>query len=370
MKKFVLSVTNDLTTDQRVHKVALTLKSKGADVTLVGRLLPNSLPLTREYSTHRMRLLFKKGPLFYAEYNFRLFLYLLFTSGDVLISNDLDTLSANFLVSVIKRKKLVYDTHEYYTGVPELQFRPAVRKVWEKIEAFIFPHLKYIFTVNDSIANLYQLKYHKSLIVVRNVPFRSYSTINKSLEEYGLPVDKKIIIMQGAGINVNRGAEEAIQTMQYIDNAILLIIGGGDVVDKLKEMIITLKLQKRVIFKPRMPYSEMMEYTRMADIGLTLDKNTNINYQFSLPNKLFDYIQAQIPILCTELIEVAGIVRKYNLGRITENIDPQYMAEILKEMLNNENQYLDWKKNLAQAAEIFCWEKEEDQLMKIYDQLI
>ena len=154
MKRIILSVINDLVTDQRVHRVASSLKRAGAEVTLVGRRLPESFPLEREYRTHRMVLLFRKGPLFYAEYNIRVFFHLLFSRVDILVANDLDTLPANFLVSFLRRKPLVYDTHEYFTGMPEIQNRKLVLAIWKTFERFIFPRLKHIYTVNDSIAPL------------------------------------------------------------------------------------------------------------------------------------------------------------------------------------------------------------------------
>ena len=125
-KRIIVSVTNDLATDQRVHKVCTFLMEQGAQVTLVGRKLPNSLPVKREYRTHRMRLLFKKGALFYVFFNIRLYLYLLFHRCDVLVANDLDTLLANAEAKRWKRIPLVYDSHEYFTEVPELTGRPKV----------------------------------------------------------------------------------------------------------------------------------------------------------------------------------------------------------------------------------------------------
>src|SRR5687768_9535502 len=118
-KTVILSVTSDLVTDQRVHKVAQTLSNNNYRVLLVGRKLANSLPMDqRTYRTKRFRLWFSKGPLFYANYNIRLFFFLLFSKADILLANDLDTLAANYLVSVIRNKPLVYDSHEYFTGVP------------------------------------------------------------------------------------------------------------------------------------------------------------------------------------------------------------------------------------------------------------
>ena len=131
-------MTNDLSTDQRVHKTCMVLQEKGWEVLLVGRKLPESLQLNRPYATRRMQLLFRKGFAFYAEYHLRLFLFLLVHRADLLWSNDLDTLWPNHWVSCLKRVALVYDAHEYFTGVPELNSRPKVRAVWKKIEKIFF----------------------------------------------------------------------------------------------------------------------------------------------------------------------------------------------------------------------------------------
>lgn len=371
MKRIVVSVISDLVTDQRVHKTAAFLHSEGADVLLVGRKLPNSLPISRPYKVLRLKLWFTKGPFLFAEFNIRLFFFLLFKKMDVLVSNDLDTLLANYLVAKIRRKELVYDTHEYYTGMPELEGRPLVKGIWETIERFIFPHLKHIYTVNESIAGLYREKYGKQIAVVRNIPPMLCREKWPDRVDLSLPQDKRIIILQGAGINMNRGAEEAIMATKYMDDGvILLIIGGGEVYAQLKELVIKEDLQDRVIFKPRMPYDELIAYTRVADIGLSLDKDTNINYRYSLPNKLFDYIQAGVPVLCSNLVEVANIVNTWQLGVVTLSHEPEHLAMQITGMLKNSEQYQKWKINLQKAAQTLNWDKEKHNLYEIYSPLI
>jgi len=366
LNKVIISVTNDLSTDQRVDKVCHTLAGMGFSVTLVGRLLPESPTLDRSYNTHRMYLFFRKGPLFYAEYNLRLFLFLMFNRCNLLVSNDLDTLLPNFIISRIKRVPMVYDSHEYYTETPELINRPLVRGIWERIERSIFPRLTDVITVNESIAGLYEKKYGIKLNVVRNIP-RTVSPVEvKSRKELGLPDDRKIVLMQGAGINIQRGAEESIEAMKYVEGAILLIIGSGDVIGQLRKMSEMPGLNGKVMFLPKMPYTELMQHTRVADIGLTLDKDTNINYRYSLPNKLFDYIHAGIPVLASRLPEICRIVEGYNVGLICENHDPAEIARMINLMLNDETSRADWKVNLRKAASELTWENEENVLKSVY----
>src|SRR5690242_2879943 len=147
-KRVIVSAISDLSTDQRVHKVCLFLISKDAEVLLIGRRLGKEIRLNRPYSTKSIRCYFKSGALKYLEFNAKLFLKLLFAKADILLSNDLDTLVPNFVISNIRGKNLVYDSHEYFTGIAELANSNFKRKIWAKIERAILPKLKTAYTVN------------------------------------------------------------------------------------------------------------------------------------------------------------------------------------------------------------------------------
>lgn len=337
----------------------------GYDVLLVGRLRKNSIPLPqRSYKTHRMKLLFDKGALFYAEYNLRLFWFLLWRKADLYFSNDLDTLLPNYLISRLRGKEIIYDSHEYFTGVPELEGRSFVKSVWKKIERFCLPKVKKLLTVNESIAQLYADEYGVKMSVVRNVPRLPQLEKAKKREELGLPMDMRIVILQGAGINVDRGAEETVAAMKHLQDIVLLIIGSGDVVDNLKERVNTEGIGDKVIFKGRLPYVEMMQYTMNADLGITFDKDTNINYRYSLPNKLFDYIQAGIPVLASRLPEIEKVITKYEVGSFIDNHNPMHIADRITETLSS-SQYQNWKSNTKTAATELNWEKEKTKLLSL-----
>jgi glycosyltransferase involved in cell wall biosynthesis len=364
--KVIVSVSNDLYTDQRVHKVCMFLMQQGYSVLLVGRLRKNSLPLDRPYQTHRMKLWFDKGPMFYAGFSIRLFWFLLFRKSEILVANDLDTLLPNFLISKLKRATLVYDTHEYFTEVPELVNRPKVQAIWEKIEGWIFPKLNQVYTVNSSIANRYEAKYGIKVAVVRNISPQWNALNLKSKAELGIPEDKFILIFQGAGINIDRGAEEAILAMQQIENAVLLFIGDGDVIPTLKSMVANLHLEEKVQFIGKKPYSEMMNYTYHADLGLTLDKDTNLNYRFSLPNKVFDYMHTQTPILASDLVEVKKVVLENEIGMMITSHSPENIALDIQKIQDNPSLLERWKTNCLAASLKENWEKETEVLAQIY----
>jgi len=361
--KVISAVINDLVTDQRVHRSCLLMHDMGYQVTLVGRRLPDSLPMpARPYRCIRMNLLFRKGPAFYAFFNIRLFLRLMFSRFDALWANDLDTLWACRLASKLKGKKLIFDSHEYFTGVPELENRPRVQRFWKRIERRIVPKLPFMITVNESIAELFRNEYKIPVLVVRNVPLRNHFTTTKTRTGLGLPADKKILLIQGRGINIHRGVEEMVLAMKEVEGAVLLIIGGGDVIPVLQKMIVEEQVSDKVIMLPPMKREDLMQYTLAADIGLTLDKNTNINYRYSLPNKIFDYIQAGIAVMCSDLVEVANIVNTYKVGTVTQNTEPSVLASTINMMISDEARLNEWKKNASKVSEILCWENESKEL--------
>ncbi|MBN2892463.1 MAG: glycosyltransferase [Bacteroidales bacterium] len=359
MKRIIISVTNDLVSDNRVHKVATSLQNSGFEVFLVGRKLKNSPEISRKYKTHRIRLIFNKSVLFYAEFNFRLFLFLFFHKVDILLSNDLDTLLPNFFVSSLKNRKLVYDSHELFTEVPELIERPKVQKIWLKIERFCLPKIKYSYTVCQSISDYYKEKYGIEMGVVRNIPFC------EKIEKLTIQHDNKILLYQGA-VNIGRGLEEAVEAMQFLEGFELWIIGGGDIENQLKTRVKDLNLEEKVKILGRKKLEELAEYTNQADLGLSIEKNMGLNYYFALPNKIFDYIQAEIPILCSDLPEMSRIIKNYNIGAILESHEPKKVAIQIKLIFENKSQFEIWTDNLKVAKKELCWQNEEKILLTYF----
>lgn len=369
MQRILISVINDLSTDQRVKKISQFLYDQNYEVVLIGRKLPNSLPLERNYKTIRMQLLFKKGFLFYTEYNIRLFFSLLALKSEILLANDLDTLLPNYLVSKLTNRKLVYDSHELFTEVPELTDRPKVKKFWLTVENYIFPKLKNVFTVNQQIADFYQNKYKVPVKVVRNIAPKLLNTISDQDLSKKIKGNKKMLILQGAGINKDRGAEEAVLMMQYLENVVLYIIGSGDVIPELRVLVKELQLQDKVYILDKMSYESLLEYTKVADLGLSLDKGTNLNYEYSLPNKIFDYIQCLTPILASNREIVAELVTENNIGKVVQTNNPKELAMVVNSILYDENLNAIWRKNLKKTADIYTWEKETKKLKLIFTNL-
>ena len=360
MKRVIVSVTNDISTDQRVAKVCATLMQNNFEVLLIGRKLKSSIPLKRAYKTKRFNLLFNTGFLFYAEYNFRLFCYLLFTKKDILLANDLDTLLPNYLISKLQNKKIVFDSHELFPEIPELVHRPKVKKVWLTLEKRILPKLKNNYTVCNSIAEFYKNKYQSNFTTIKNLP--SKKEVKKGAFSFDTK-GEKIILYQGA-LNVGRGIELMIETMEFLENHLLVLIGDGDIHQTLKDKVIAEALGNKVFFLGKISPKKLHKLTPLADLGLSLEEDLGLNYRFALPNKIFDYIQGEVPILVSNLPEMSKVISAYKVGEIVKNRTPEKLAKQIKEVLEKE-----YTKELKLAKTALIWEQQEEKLIAIFNNL-
>ncbi len=368
MKKVFVSVTNDLVTDQRVFRTVNFLLEKGFNVTIIGRKLQAdySDQDKENLTVKRFRLLFNQGPLFYLCFNIRLFFYLLVRRKDYLLANDLDTLLANYWASKFSKAVLVYDSHELFTEVPELIHRPKTQEKWEKIEAHILPKIKNAYTVCQPIADYYNHKYGTSFKVVRNLPyFISELHSNNRLKEKAH--GRKIILYQGA-LNIGRGLEQLIDAVKLIsDQVVLFIIGDGDITEKLKSQVISLSLEETVFFLGKIPFKELSGYTTQADLGISLEQpGFGLSYEYSLPNKLFDYIQSEVPILGSCLSGIQSIIDTYKIGMTTQDFTPEKLSKTILNILENTITIQEWKHNLQTVKKELCWENEKQILESIF----
>lgn len=370
-KAIAFSVTNCICFDQRVMKMADAVREMGCDVTITGRKLgdcckKNLVP----FKTKRFTMLFKKGFLFYACINLRLFLYLLFNKYDILVANDLDTLLPNYLVSRLKKKPLVFDSHEYFTGVPELVNRPFIKNTWKSIERWILPRLKYVITVSDSIAEKYKSEYDISPVVIRNLARNSESITGYTRYELGIKPEDLILIFQGSGLNIDRGGEELIDAISITPGVTLFVVGSGDILDVMKQKVMENNISDRVIFIPKLSWENMMRYTKGADVGISIDKDTNLNYYFSLPNKLFEYISAGLAVITSALPEVKKMVEDNRCGIVLNTSSPEEISRSIKILRDDRQLLYDLKKNSRIASEKINWENESKKIYSFYKNIL
>ena len=218
-----------------------------------------------------------------------------------------------------------------------------------------------MLTVSSSIADLYNKEYGINVRLLRNLP-----TLKKEVVEVeNIKNDeKKILIYQGA-INVNRGIEFMIEAMKYLEDTQLYIFGKGDIFKEIEKLIIDLNLHHKVKLMGEIPLKKLYGYTLQADLGLSLEEDIGLNYRFALPNKLFDYIQAGIPVLVSNLPEMKSLVNQYQIGENIDKHEAKHIAEKIKYMLGNEDKMNFWRENAKKAATILNWENEKHVIIEV-----
>jgi glycosyltransferase involved in cell wall biosynthesis len=253
--------------------------------------------------------------------------------------------------------------------VPELVNRPKVQHIWETIEKRIVPKLNHCITVSASIAEIYSKKYGIPFHLVRNVPARKHLSEKMPKESLPFPTNLPVILYQGA-VNLGRGIEEAIQAMHQISNACLVIVGDGDLWNACNELVQNEGLGEKIFLTGKLPFEQLRIITPHATIGLSIEKDMGLNYRYALPNKLFDYIHAGVPVLSSSLPEIQNVMQTYDTGICIEEVTPTGIANAVKSLLENSDAMTRFKSNCLKASEELCWEHEEDTLKNIYSPLL
>src|SRR5436309_6171287 len=159
--------------------------------------------------------------------------------------------------------------------------------------------------------------------------------------------------------------------MHYLDASLyhLLIIGGGDVVPKLMEMISQHQLREKITLIPKVPFTLLSHLTRMAQLGISIDKSSVPNHKYSLPNKLFEYLHAGVPVLASRLIEQEKIITQFDVGDFIDDYQPEHIAEKIKKIFADSEQLNRWKQNTCRVRETLNWENESKIVIDIFKQV-
>jgi glycosyltransferase involved in cell wall biosynthesis len=361
--RIVFSVTNDLTYDQRMHRICGTLAANGYAVTLVGRALPSSNALeTRSFQQKRLHCIFKKGVLFYAEYNLRLFLYLLVSRFDAVCSIDLDTLPAGCLASLLRRKKRVFDAHEYFTEVPEVVDRPTIKWFWERVARTCLPFYRHAYTVGPALARLFEEKYKVEFGVVRNVPTKAPSQNRQTTNAH------KTILYQGA-LNEGRGIETMLEAMQYLDNVQFVLAGEGDLSDQLRQKAALLNISDKVVFVGYVKPDDLKALTAQAWLGLNLLENRGLSYYYSLANKFFDCVQANVPVLTMDFPEYRALNATHEVAILLKELTPQTISAAIRGLMADPVLYKKLQQNCLNARDAWNWDLEQKVLLEIWQKV-
>lgn len=403
MRRLYFTVTNDLRYDQRMIRICGTLADAGYQVTLVGRKLPHSVDLIPQpFAQKRLYCFFTKGKLFYAEYNFRLLLFLLFRRMDLICAIDLDTIVPCYLVSRLKRIPRVYDAHELFCEMKEIVNRPAIYRVWKAIERRLVPHFRHGYTVNEQIAAEFERMYGVKYQTVRNLPqLRALagpseagaggyslrqqnhfiSDTSNSVPGSGASVQQRAdhgvsdayrqqpyLLYQGA-VNEGRCFETLIPAMQHV-GARLEVCGTGNFFEQAKALAERFGVEQKLIFRGAVEPERLWDFTVHARAGITLFENSSRSNYLSLANRFFDYIQAGIPQLCVNYPAYREINDQYRVALLIDVPDTESITAALNRLLSDHALYAELQQNCLAAREALNWQQEKKKLLQFYSEII
>ena len=363
--RIAISVTNDLNQDQRMHRICNSLLSAGYQVILIGREKKFSQGLWQQnFDQKRLTCWFEGGALFYLEFNIRLFLFLLFGSYDILYSVDLDTLSSVSLVSILKRKKLIYDAHEYFVEVPELEGAKFKKWVWNLVGRIFIRRSDMNITVNRELSDVLSVKYRQHFEVIRSVPMLGEKYVGRKRD------NEKIILYQGV-LNKGRGLEEAIKWISKKEENIKLhIVGEGDLSSSLRQLKSEIDKHDKVHFLGWKSPKELDEITKASWLGLNLLDGTSLNYKYSLANKFFDYMHAGVPSLNMDFPVYSRYCNELNVGLCIPDLKEESIEKAISTLIDDPIRHQKMVLSTKIAIHDNCWEVEEIKLISLIDEIM
>ncbi|HYJ38296.1 MAG TPA: glycosyltransferase family 4 protein [Chitinophagaceae bacterium] len=357
MKHLIFVVTNDLNYDQRMIRICTSLADKGNQVLLVGRRTNRSISiLPQPFKQKRLPVWFTKSKWFYIEYNFRLLFYLLFKKADLICAVDLDSILPVYIISRLKGIVRVHDAHELFCEMKEVVSRPRIYRFWKKVEQFALPKFINGYTVSKPIANEFHKMYGLNYEVIQNTPVLLPGEIPARNHKY--------LLYQGA-INEGRSFETLIPAMKQV-NIPLIICGDGNFMKQAIALVEEHGLQKKIIFRGKIPPTELREITLKAFIGITLFEKSGLSNYYSAANRFFDYMHAGLPQLCVNYPVYNEINDQFKVALLIEDLGPDSIARELNRLIADESLYRELQLNCLLAREEFNWQKEEKKLLAFY----
>lgn len=377
MKKIKMILGNSFKSDIRVLKEARTLVQNGYEVEVLAWDRENEF-LDKEYDEIdeiKIKRFFpkakygsgKKQIFAFLKFIFEVRNYLKNKDFNYLHCHDLDGLIVGFFCKT-KNNKLVYDSHEFFIGYKGMYIN---KKIYF-LEKILMKKVDKIISVSESICKKLQEIYNLEELptLVRNIPYYYENSKKQNLlrEELELSEDKIILLYQG-GFQKGRGIEKIIESLKKLpEKYILVLIGKGKLKDKILKIVQENNLQERVYIKDFVPNEKLLQYTNSADIGIYFMQKINLNHWYALPNKLFEFIQGELPIICSNFPDMENIVKKYRIG---ESVDYNNQEELINkvQMIFAKKNSINYLENLKIVKKDLCWENEEKKLLELYKKL-
>lgn len=380
---------NNFSSDSRVLREAKSLAKAGFDITILAINDKNLPEFEIKNNIKIKRVLKMYGPFIRPHLLRKRRSWLIEAAklvqhevADVYHSHDFNTLFLGWYAASKNKARLIYDSHEYLLGIKKMTkfknlfdriFYPLFLFGWKLHEKFLIKKADVVITVNRVIAQALVKKYKikKPYVIMNCEDIKPIKTSNILRKKFNISQNKKIILYQG-GFAKGRGLFNLIKAMEFLpDNFILVILGNGDIKEELKKLTKELKLNKKIIFVPAVSMEELPSYTTSADLGVLPYEKVSLNNYYCLPNKIFEYMSAGLPVVASNFPELKKIIQQEKIGYVFDETNPQDIADKIRLIFADRNSYLQMKENTLKTVENkYNWQKEAQKLIKIYEEVL
>lgn len=306
----------------------------------------------------------------FAQYDLRALRPAIELKADVYHAQDLYSLPVAAVAATLNLSKLIYESRELFTETASLIGRDLEKKVWASQERWLIRRCDRVLTVCDSIAGVLSARYMiPKPLVIRSLPhFEVVERSDLLREHLGIDPERLIMLYQG-NLMEGRGLPELIDAISDIESVDLVIIGQGPLKRYLEQYVRDAGLKETIHFMDFIPRDKLLAFTVCADLGVHLIQNTCLNHYYSLPNKLFEYIMAGIPVVVSNFPEIRRIVSEYDVGITVDPSNRYEIKEALKRLLGDHQLRETFAQKARKAAQELNWEKEAEKLKQVYSEI-
>lgn len=295
--------------------------------------------------------------------------------ADIYHAHDVNALPATYISALLHRKPLIFDAHELPLYELDRSRHAILRALLKLVIRYIVAYCAGVITVSPPIAEEIRARYHaREVTLIRNIP--AYQAVSRSdhlRRSLDLEPDTRIALYQG-NIQADRGLERLVHAAAFLERGHVIVLMGKDVAGtraRLEALALQEGVAERLKIIPPVPYEELLAWTASATLGLIVyPPGYSLNVRWCLPNKLFEYIMAGLPVLASPLDAVARLLHAYDVGDTVSTLEPAEVGAAINTMLANPAVLARFRQNaLAAARADLCWEKERQQLLNLYQSI-
>lgn len=351
--------------DSRITNLTNSLEQDGYKVNVISFdwYTENFSEITGKISVYKLNK--KNSLLFYINFALITLKHLILSDAQMFFAEDVYTLPFVATIAKLKRGILIYNSREFYAFLGGLTNKKLLQKTIAAIERFFIKKTNLVLTTGDMDSEFLEKFYNiNRTCVIRNIPLKKSCEIKHDFRtELNIPENKTLLLYQGVLLK-GRGLKLLIKSLTKLPDCVLIILGEGVLRVELEKLASELNVKNQVVFYGAIEQKELNKYTAGADIGFSLIENISVSYYYALPNKLFEYINANIPIISSNLPQMKKIIEQYDVGKIIdiENIDEKEKIErvvtCVMQLISSKESLDKYKENCKKASLELNWEEE------------